>query len=449
MVQAQHGNRPVSMNRRHRHPGTAGVPPAPAPTHPTPPQPHPAAEDGGAPSPLPRRHPGTAGVPPAPAPTHPTPPQPHPAAEDGGAPSPLPRRHRRHPGTAGVPPAPAPTHPTPPQPHPAAEDGVAPRRFLSANGPWYHRGYLPHFSAPGTVQHITFRLHDSIPRRLIDEWKLELALKADSEANHPAQIELRRRIETYLDAGHGQAFLRLPTIAEVVQTALLRHDQSRYELLSWCIMPNHVHALIKLEGPSQDKEGGAELSRILHSWKSFTAHRANRLLHRSGRFWMRDYHDRYIRDARHLAACIDYIHRNPVDAGLVEHPEDWAWSSANHGRSRAHAAEDGGAPSPLPRRHRRHPGTAGVPPATAPTHPTPPQPQPAAEDGGAPSPLPRRHRRHPGTAGVPPATAPTHPTPPQPQPAAEDGVAPSPLPRSHRSHPGTAGVPPATAPRHL
>ena len=25
-----------------------------------------------------------------------------------------------------------------------------------------------------------------------------------------------------------------------------------------------------------------------------------------------------------------YMHRNPVTRGLVEHPEDWAWSSFRH-----------------------------------------------------------------------------------------------------------------------
>ena len=43
---------------------------------------------------------------------------------------------------------------------------------------------------------------------------------------------------------------------------------------------------------------------------------------------MREYWDRFIRDDDHLRATIDYIHRNPVKAGLCREPRDWPWSSA-------------------------------------------------------------------------------------------------------------------------
>jgi hypothetical protein len=42
---------------------------------------------------------------------------------------------------------------------------------------------------------------------------------------------------------------------------------------------------------------------------------------------MREYWDRFIRDEKHLAAVIDYIHDNPVKAGLCDQPEKWRWSS--------------------------------------------------------------------------------------------------------------------------
>jgi putative transposase len=37
--------------------------------------------------------------------------------------------------------------------------------------------------------------------------------------------------------------------------------------------------------------GRNSLDRIVHSWKSYSAHRANRILGRSGTFWHRDYFD--------------------------------------------------------------------------------------------------------------------------------------------------------------
>jgi REP element-mobilizing transposase RayT len=62
-------------------------------------------------------------------------------------------------------------------------------------------------------------------------------------------VEFRRRIEEYLDAGHGACWLHRADIAALVEGALLHFDQQRYRLLAWCIMPNHVHALIEtMEG---------------------------------------------------------------------------------------------------------------------------------------------------------------------------------------------------------
>jgi REP element-mobilizing transposase RayT len=46
------------------------------------------------------------------------------------------------------------------------------------------------------------------------------------------------------------------------------------------------------------------------------------------RLWQADYWDRFIRDAQHYANTVEYIHGNPVRAGLVKSPAEWPWSSA-------------------------------------------------------------------------------------------------------------------------
>jgi len=164
-------------------------------------------------------------------------------------------------------------------------------------------------------------LHDAVPREVMERWKAELGWLDTTQADDPKAIELRRRIDRYDDTGHGRCWLRRSEIASVVEGALLHFDGQRYRLLSWCVMPNHVHVLI-------DTAGGHPLSEIVHSWKSFTAKEANRLLGRTGEFWMPDYYDRFIRDARHLAAEVAYIEGNPVNAGLVKSAAEWLWSSA-------------------------------------------------------------------------------------------------------------------------
>lgn len=181
---------------------------------------------------------------------------------------------------------------------------------------WHSRGYLPHCEARN-FQFITFRLYDSVPKEVILKWKEQVAHENDIEQTN----KLLRLLDQYEDAGKGSCYLKDERIAKLVQEALLFHDGKRYRLLSWCIMPNHVHVLIL-------KYDGITMSSILHSWRSFTSHKANEILGRSGTFWMKDYFDRFIRDESHLNATIRYIEHNPVKAGLANTPEDWLWSSA-------------------------------------------------------------------------------------------------------------------------
>ena len=90
-------------------------------------------------------------------------------------------------------------------------------------------------------------------------------------------------------------------------------------------MPNHVHLLVK-------QLKGFPLGEVVKSWKVFTARKANAILGRSGQFWMREYHDRRIRDEEQMNRAVAYIRNNPVKAGLCERPEDWPWSSVSWGR---------------------------------------------------------------------------------------------------------------------
>lgn len=171
---------------------------------------------------------------------------------------------------------------------------------------WHSRGCLPHFDSAETIQFVTFRLADSLPRAVAEA----LAKQADNLAE----------TDSRLDAGYGACWLKDPAVADLVQGAMVHFDGQRYRLLAWCIMPNHMHAVIEpMEGNS--------LGTIMHSWKSFTAKEANRLLRRDGPFWHKDYFDRYIRDEGHLSRTVEYVENNPVKAGLASSSAEWPWSS--------------------------------------------------------------------------------------------------------------------------
>ncbi len=196
-----------------------------------------------------------------------------------------------------------------------------PSRASRPHRAWHSRGYIPHLDQPGLVQFVTFRLVDSVPSEVVLRWKDELNITSETSADQPRCVTLRRRMERWADQGHGACWLRDPRVARQVEDALLHFDSDRYHMIAWVVMPNHVHALVEVFS-------GFPLDGIVHSWKSFTAHAANRVLARAGSFWMPDYVDRYIRNEEHLAATTAYIEGNPVKAGLVSSPADWPWGSA-------------------------------------------------------------------------------------------------------------------------
>ena len=180
---------------------------------------------------------------------------------------------------------------------------------------WHRRFHSVPHRENKALQSITFRLYDSLPKEVIEEIKLKLDIKKDDPACNSMQYQrLRQKIAEYEDAGYGQCFLRDERIAAIMQDTLKHFDGERYQLLCWCIMPNHVHVLIEVNE-------GWSLSKIMHGWRSYTANEANRILGRTGKFWMEEYYDRYIRNDNHLQKTINYILNNPANAGL----DDWPW----------------------------------------------------------------------------------------------------------------------------
>ena len=119
----------------------------------------------------------------------------------------------------------------------------------------------------------------------------------------------------------GSRVLSRPQAAEIVEAAISYFQQVRYALHAWVVMPDHVHAVMT---PSE----GQEMSKILHSWKSFTANRINNLFGRSGRLWQEESFDHVIRSEEDLLKFIAYTEDNPVNAGLCDAPEDWPFGSA-------------------------------------------------------------------------------------------------------------------------
>jgi REP element-mobilizing transposase RayT len=196
----------------------------------------------------------------------------------------------------------------------------------------HFRGRLPHLKKEGAVYFVTFRLADSLPAREVARLKherqviLEQARAAKSPLTWHEEEQLLAwycdKVEGLLDAGHGACWLSKSEVADLVADALKIFAGQRYELRAWVVMPNHVHAVV---WPMP----GYTLSKILHSWKSFTSKAANQLLHRTGEFWQKESFDHWIRDEAEGVRLVAYVERNPVKAGLCRASADWQWSSAH------------------------------------------------------------------------------------------------------------------------
>jgi hypothetical protein len=168
------------------------------------------------------------------------------------------------------------------------------------------------------------RLADSLPASVVEEWVLErtnILRRAEAMGRALSQPERDRldvlhakRIEEYLDRGAGVCWMRDARIADLVEGALLYFDRVRYDMMAWCVMPNHVHVVFS-------PLGNYGLSSILHSWKSYTSTSANRLLDRTGTFWQSESYDHLVRGPEDLANQVRYVLSNPRAAGL----SDWKW----------------------------------------------------------------------------------------------------------------------------
>ena len=169
------------------------------------------------------------------------------------------------------------------------------------------RGYLPHWDFEKSTQAVTFRLADSVPAEALRGWNREIISILDITTR---EKELHKLIAKYEDGGHGGSVLKIPECAAIIQGKLIEGHPTLYRLIDWCVMPNHVHVLIKLA----EKQSLHEIVRL---WKGGSSIEINRLLDRTGPLWQREYYDRLVRDMDHLYSCIVYIRNNPVKANYA------------------------------------------------------------------------------------------------------------------------------------
>ena len=93
-------------------------------------------------------------------------------------------------------------------------------------------------------------------------------------------------------------------------------------LLSYCIMSNHVHLIIYVED-------NAKMSRYIHDINTTFSKYYNEQKNRVGIVFRSRYKSQPIYDYKYLHNCIAYVHNNPVKANIVKYPREYKYSSYN------------------------------------------------------------------------------------------------------------------------
>jgi len=133
----------------------------------------------------------------------------------------------------------------------------------------------------------------------------------------------------------------------VVDSLAYCQKEKGLELFAWCLMSNHLHLIGRAEGQ-------VTLPEIIRDFKKHTAKtilkqiaeepesrrewmlkhfadRTNELKRISNfKFWQDGFRPMELNGNRFIAQKVNYIHQNPVEAYLVEHPEHWMFSSARN-----------------------------------------------------------------------------------------------------------------------
>lgn len=119
------------------------------------------------------------------------------------------------------------------------------------------------------------------------------------------------RLEIFFERGNYSYFVKLLRKYAVLEGV---------EIGAWCLMPNHFHLMTRpttRDGlPSMMQKLGTAYSKAV-----------NRQLKRTGTMFEGRFQGKHVDREEYLLHLSRYIHRNPVEAGLVKRCSEWEYSS--------------------------------------------------------------------------------------------------------------------------
>ncbi|MEE8470413.1 MAG: transposase, partial [Dehalococcoidia bacterium] len=105
-----------------------------------------------------------------------------------------------------------------------------------------------------------------------------------------------------------------------------------YELIAYCLMPDHLHVLV------QAGERPKDLRRFVRGFKSYCTAASH--VTPSKRLWQRGFYEHILRKEENAADVAEYILNNPIRKGLVEERDQYEWCELVERRDRSHDATD-------------------------------------------------------------------------------------------------------------
>ena len=99
-----------------------------------------------------------------------------------------------------------------------------------------------------------------------------------------------------------------------------RYKTDDVKIYAYCVMPNHAHLLVYAENVNN-------LSLLMKKINLSYAVYYNKVLERVGYVFRDRYKTQGIYSSEHLISCLNYIHNNPVKAGLAKKARDYPYSS--------------------------------------------------------------------------------------------------------------------------
>ncbi|MDE6086257.1 MAG: transposase [Muribaculaceae bacterium] len=185
--------------------------------------------------------------------------------------------------------------------------------YLDLSRPITKTGHhLPHWHQDNKTQFVTFRLADSLPQSVLRELKKlrsnffdEHPLPWDKELKSLYNGIISEKQQYFLDQGLGSCILKIPEIRQMLVESIEFYNEKKYKLISYVIMPNHVHILFSLIPPYSTDT-------IIGNIKRYSSIRINKETGNVGnKLWAENYWDTLIRSYRHLSQVINYIEQNP------------------------------------------------------------------------------------------------------------------------------------------